>query len=76
MMEPLENFETWLQIWVAANLGSSGDRTDLSTWVRLRADELTQDATHAGFYGELVEATKPSGGVEGYVRGRLKDAPR
>ena len=60
MIEPLENFETWLTIWTAANLGSFREGDDLSVWVRLRVDELTQDATHAGFYGELVEAAKPA----------------
>jgi len=44
--------------------------------VRLRADELTEDAATAGFYGELVEAAKPYSGVEGYVRSKLKDVPR
>ena len=73
MIEPLEKFETWLRVWIAENL-SAADRAD--TWVRLRADELAQDATHAGFYGELVEAAKPYRGVEGYVRSKLKDVPR
>ena len=76
MIEPLENFETWLLIWTAANLGSFRQGDDLSTWVRLRADELTEDATMAGFYGELVEFAKPYGGVEGYVRSKLKELPR
>ena len=75
MMEPLENFESWLMIWTAANLVSVREGDDLSTWVRLRADELIQDATHAGFYGELVEAVKPYGGAEGYVRSKLQDVP-
>jgi hypothetical protein len=75
MMEPLENFETWLLIWTAANLGSFREGDDLGTWVRLRGDELTEDATMAGFYGELVEAAKPYGGVDGYVRSKLKDVP-
>ena len=65
MIEPLENFGTWLLIWTAANLGSFREGDDLSVWVRLRADELTEDATTAGFYGELVEAAKPYRGVEG-----------
>ena len=76
VMEPLENFETWLHIWTAANLGSLREGDDVSVWVRLRADELTEDATTAGFYGELVEAAKPYRGVEGYVRSKLKDVPR
>jgi len=75
MMEPLENFETWLLIWTAANLGSFREGDDLRTWVRLRGDELTEDATMAGFYGELVEAAKPYGGIDGYVRSKLKDVP-
>ena len=69
-------FETWLMIWTAANLVSFREDDDLSVWVRLRADELTEDATTVGFYGELVEAAKPYGGVEGYVRNKLKDVPR
>ena len=75
MMEPLENFESWLLIWTAANLGPLREGDDVSTWVRLRADELTEDATTAGFYGELVEAVKPYGGAEGYVRSKLQDVP-
>ena len=74
-MEPLENFEGWLLNWIAVNL-SAADRADLSDWVRLRADELSEDATHAGFYAELVEAAKPYGGVEGYVRSKLQDVQR
>ena len=76
MREPLQTFETWLLIWTAENLGSFRDGDDLSTWVRLRADELIEDATMAGFYVELIEAAKAYGGVEGYVRRKLKDAPR
>jgi hypothetical protein len=62
MIEPVENFETWLRIWTAENLGSSDDSTD-PTWVRLRADELVEDATTAGFYGELVEARNHTAGL-------------
>jgi hypothetical protein len=76
MIEPLENFKTWLMIWTSAYLVSFREGDDLSTWVRLRADELVEDATTAGFYGELVEAAKPYGGVEGYVRSKLKDVRR
>ena len=76
MMEPLETFETWLLTWTAANLSSLREGDDLSTWVRLRADELTEDATMAGFYDELVESAKPYGGVEGYVRSKLTELPR
>jgi uncharacterized membrane protein affecting hemolysin expression len=42
--------------------------------VLLRADELTEDATHAGFYGELVEAVKPYGGVAGFVRSKFENS--
>ena len=45
-------------------------------WVRLRADELVEDAKTAGCYGELVEAAKPYGGAEGYVRSKFKDLLR
>lgn len=72
-----ENFETWLRIWLAENLGSLGDHADPSasdTVVLLRADELTEDATHAGFYGELVEAVKSYGGVAGFVRSKFEAA--
>ena len=48
MEQQLENFETWLMIWTAANLASFREGDDLSTWVRLRADELVKDATMAG----------------------------
>ena len=70
-----ENFETWLRIWLAENL-DLGDRTDPNVWVRLRADELIEDAAHAGFCGELVEAVKPYGGVAGFVRGKFEAASR
>jgi hypothetical protein len=36
------------------------------------SDELTDDATVRGFYGEVVEAAEPYGGVEGYVRHELE----
>jgi hypothetical protein len=49
VMEPLENFETWLLIGTAANLGSLRESDDVSVWVRLRAAELTEDATTPGF---------------------------
>ena len=74
--QQLENFETWLMIWTAANLASFREGDDLGTWVRLRADELVEDPTMAGFYGELVEAVKPSGGAEGYVRSKHQNVPR
>ena len=74
-----ENFETWLRIWIAENIGSLGDHAEPSasdTVVLLQANELTEDATHAGFYGELVEAAKPYGGVERFVRQKLEEANR
>ena len=77
MEQQLEKFETWLRIWTAENLGSPSESTDPEdVWVRLRADELVEDATTAGFYGELVEAAKPYGGAEGYVRSKFKDVLR
>jgi hypothetical protein len=75
MSAPLENFETWLRIWLAENLNSSVGRPD-TAWVRLRADELVEDATHAGFYKELVEAAHPYGDVEGLVRVKLEETSR
>ena len=34
MEQQLENFETWLTIWMAANLASFREGDDLSIWVR------------------------------------------
>jgi hypothetical protein len=62
-----------LRIWLAENLESSGERPD-TAWMRLRADELVEDATHAGFYKELIEAAHPCGDVEGLVRVKLEEA--
>jgi hypothetical protein len=44
--------------------------------VRRTADELTEAATIAGFYGELVEAAHPNGGVQGFVRHKFEEASR
>jgi len=77
MMEPLETFETFLRLWVAENIGSSGDRSDPREWdamAKRRADELTKAATNKGFYGELVEAAKPYGGVTGFIRSKFEEA--
>jgi hypothetical protein len=79
MIEPLETFETFLRIWVAENIGSLDDHTDPSDWnfmLRRRADELIEAATINGFYGELVEAAKPYGGVAEFVREKFKEASR
>ena len=40
--------------------------------IRVLGDELIEEATVQGFYGEVVEAAKPYGGVEGYVRHELE----
>jgi hypothetical protein len=76
MEQQLENFETWLRIWTAENLCPSVSTDPEDVWVRLRADELVEDAKTAGCYGELVEAAKPYGGAEGYVRSKFKDLLR
>jgi len=72
-----ENFETFLRIWVAENissLGSQTDATNLKYILRVRADELEKAATIKGFYGELVEAVRPYGGIEGYVQHQFEKA--
>ena len=40
--------------------------------IRVLGDELIEEATVQGFYGEVVEAAKPYGSVEGYVRHELE----
>jgi hypothetical protein len=49
---------------------------DSSFMVRRRADELTEAATIAGFYSELVAAAHPYGGVEGFVWNKFEEATR
>jgi hypothetical protein len=69
-----ESFETFLHIWTAENIHSLGDDTDPSDWnsiVTRTADELTEAATIAGFYGKLVEAAHPYGGVKGPCAGQI-----
>ena len=41
-----------------------------------RADELEKAATIKGLYGELAEAARPYGGIEGYVRHQFEQANR
>lgn len=71
-----ENFETFLRFWTVEHLQSldQTDPSDLDHMVHSQAKELASAATTAGFYGELVEAAHPYGGVEGFVRSKLKDA--
>jgi hypothetical protein len=72
-----ESFETFLRIWTAENIYSL--RSHAGDWnfiVRRTADDLTDAATIAGFYGELVEAAKPCGGVAGFVRNKFEEASR
>jgi hypothetical protein len=79
MTDMPETFETFLRIWIAENISSLGDHTDPSDWkfiVRRKSDELTEAATISGFYGELVEAAQPYGGVVGYVRYKFEEASR
>ena len=76
MTDMPENFETFLRIWVAENissLGSQTDATNLKYILRVRADELEKAATIKGFYGELAEAARPYGGIEGYVQHRFEE---
>ena len=64
-----------LRIWIAENIGSLGSQTDatnLKYILCVRADELEKAATIKGFYGELTEAVRPYGGIEGYVRHQLR----
>jgi hypothetical protein len=72
-----ESFETFLRIWMAENIHSLNDYAgDWNFIVGRNADELTEAATIAGFYGELVEAAHPYGGVEGFVRNKFEEATR
>jgi hypothetical protein len=41
--------------------------------LRVKADELEKVATIKGFYGELVEAVRPYGGIEGYVQHEFEE---
>jgi hypothetical protein len=77
MTDMPENFETFLRILVAENissLGSQTDATNLKYILRVRADELEKAATIKGFYGELGEAVRPYGGIEGYVQHQFEEA--
>jgi hypothetical protein len=55
-------------------LGSQTDATNLKYILRVRADELEKAATIKGFYGELGEAVRPYGGIEGYVQHQFEEA--
>jgi hypothetical protein len=44
--------------------------------LRVKADELEKAATIKGFYGELAEAARPYGGIEGYVQHKFEEANR
>ena len=68
-----ENFETFLRFWTAENIRSAGRAGPTDQTVRSLAQELKSAATTAGFYGELDEAAHPYGGVEGYVRNKIKE---
>jgi hypothetical protein len=77
--EMSERFQTFLLFWTAENIHSLGDHTDPSDWnflVRRKADELVGAARIAGFYGELVEAAHPFGGVEAFVWEKFEEASR
>jgi hypothetical protein len=70
-----ESFETFLRIWTAENIHPLADHGgDWNSIVRRTADELTDAAAIAGFYGELVEAVKPYGGVAGFVQSKFEEA--
>ena len=77
MTDMPETFETFLRIWIAENIGSLGSQTDptnLKYILRVRADELEKAATIQGFYGELADAARPYGGIEGYVQHQFEEA--
>jgi hypothetical protein len=79
MTDMPETFETFLRIWIAENIGSLGSQTDatnLKYILRVRADELEKAATIKGFYGELAEAARPYGGIEGYVQHQFEETNR
>jgi hypothetical protein len=71
-----ENFETFLRFWIAENIRPLDDPNPgtLDDIVRSRAKDLQAAATTAGFFGELDEAVHPYGSVEGFVRGKFKQA--
>jgi hypothetical protein len=74
-----ETFETFLRSWIAENvdsLGSQTDATNLKYILRVKADELEKAATAKGFYGELAEAVRPYGGIEGYVQHQFEETNR
>jgi len=65
-----------LRSWIAENIPAAA-RTDANypeSMIRVLSDELTEEATMRGFYDEVVEAAKPYGGVQGYVRHELEAA--
>jgi hypothetical protein len=79
MTDMPETFETFLRIWIAENIGALGgqiDATNLKYILRVKADELEKAATIKEFYGELVEAVRPYGGIEGYVKHQFEQANR
>ena len=62
MTDMPENFETFLRVWIAENIGSLGTQTDASNLEyisRVRADELEKAAR-----------------IEGYVQHQLEQAGR
>ena len=71
-----ENFETFLRFWIAENIRPLGPAESLDNAVRSRAKELEAAATTAGFYGELDEAVRPYGSIEGLVRDKFKQASK
>ena len=79
MTDMPETFETFLRIWITENirtLGSQIDATNLKYILRVKSDELEKAATIKGFYGELVEAVRPYGGIEGYVQHQFEKTKR
>ena len=70
---PEISFETFLRVWIAER--HTAARTDTNypeSMICVLGDELIEEATVQGFYGEVVEAAKPYGSVEGYVRHELE----
>src|SRR6476620_2847445 len=67
-----ENFETFLRFWIAENIRPLAPTESSDDVARSRAKELEGAATTAGFYGELDEAVRPYGSIEGLVRDKIQ----
>jgi hypothetical protein len=71
MTEIAPDFDAFIHAWAATRIGPLGDRTDPSDrefMIKRRAAELESLAKEAALYSALHNATRPYGGVAGYVR--------